>query len=122
MHYQTPPAAEAKLFRCTKGANYHVIVDLRPDSPTYLKHFGVELTPQNYKALYVPEMFAHGYQALEDGSEALYQVSEFYTPGCEQGLRYDDPKLNIKWPLEVSVISPKDTSWPLLENINPGVK
>ena len=122
MHYQTPPAAEAKLFRCTKGANYHVIVDLRPDSPTYLKHFGVELTPQNYKALYVPEMFAHGYQALEDGSEALYQVSEFYTPGCEQGLRYDDPKLNIKWPLEVSIISPKDTSWSLLENTNPGVK
>lgn len=115
MHYQIPPAAEAKLFRCTKGANYHVIVDLRPDSPTYLQHLGVELTPQNYLALYVPEMFAHGYQTLADGSEALYQVSEFYTPGCEQGLRYDDPKLNIQWPLEVREISTKDASWPLFE-------
>ncbi len=114
LHYQVPPAAEAKFFRCIHGANYHVIVDMRPDSPTYLEHIGVELSAGNRMGLYVPEMFAHGYQALTDDSEAFYMVSEYYTPGCEQGVRYDDPALNISWPLSVTTISAKDTEWPFL--------
>lgn len=114
LHYQTPPATEAKLFRCIRGRNFHVIVDMRPDSSTYLKHVGVELSPDNRRALYVPELFAHGYQTQEEDSEALYQVSEFYSPGNEAGLRYDDPKLSIEWPTSISVVSEKDMSWPLL--------
>ncbi len=121
MHYQIAPATETKLFRCTQGANYHVIIDLRPESPTYLQHIGVELTSENRRALYIPEMFAHGYQALRDSSEALYQVSEFYTPSCEQGLRYDDPTFGIEWPLPVSEISEKDASWPLFKSVTAGV-
>jgi dTDP-4-dehydrorhamnose 3,5-epimerase len=114
MHYQLPPAAEAKLVRCTRGAIYDVIVDLRPESATYMQHFGVELTEDNRRALYVPEMFAHGYLALTDGAEVTYQVSEAYTPGCERGLRFDDPALKIEWPIPVAVISDKDRDWPLL--------
>ncbi|MCL1473007.1 dTDP-4-dehydrorhamnose 3,5-epimerase [Argonema antarcticum] len=117
LHYQIAPVTEAKLIRCTKGAIYEVIVDMRPESPTYLSHIGVELTDENHRALYVPEMFANGYQALTDGSEAIYQVSEFYTPGYERGLRYDDLVININWPLSVSEISSKDASWPLLESV-----
>ena len=113
MHFQVPPAAETKLVRCTRGAVYDVIVDLRPDSPTYLRHVGVELSEDNHKALYVPELFAHGYQTLTDGAEVAYQVGEMYTPGYERGLRYDDPALGIKWPGPVTVISPKDASGPL---------
>ncbi|MFB2968450.1 dTDP-4-dehydrorhamnose 3,5-epimerase [Aerosakkonema sp. BLCC-F183] len=117
LHYQTPPVTEAKLIRCTKGAIYEVIVDMRPESPTYLSHIGVELTDENRRALYVPEMFANGYQALTDEAEAIYQVSDFYTHGYERGLRYDDPLLNINWPLSVSEISAKDASWPFLESV-----
>jgi dTDP-4-dehydrorhamnose 3,5-epimerase len=112
MHYQLPPAAETKLVRCTSGAIYDVIIDMRPDSPTYMQHFGVELTAENRKALYVPEMFAHGYQALTDGAEVVYQVGEFYTPGYERGLRYDDPAFGIEWPIPVTIISEKDDKWP----------
>ncbi len=114
LHYQVPPAAEAKFFRCIRGANYHVIVDMRPNSSTYLKHFGIELSAGNRLGLYIPELFAHGYQALTDASEAFYMVSEYYTPGCERGLRYDDPALDIQWPQPVTIISDKDTAWPLL--------
>jgi dTDP-4-dehydrorhamnose 3,5-epimerase len=116
MHYQIAPATETKLVRCTQGAIYDVIVDMRPDSPTYLSHIGVELTAENRRALYVPEMFAHGYQALTDGAEVVYQVGEFYTPGYECGLRYDDPRLGIEWPLAVTEISAKDAAWPLIES------
>lgn len=112
MHYQTPPAAETKLVRCTKGAIYDVIIDMRPDSPTYMQHIGVELTADNHRALYVPELFAHGYQALTDGAEVVYQVGEFYTPGYERGIRYDDPAFGIEWPMPVTVISEKDAAWP----------
>jgi dTDP-4-dehydrorhamnose 3,5-epimerase len=112
MHYQLPPAAETKLVRCTRGRIHDVIVDLRPSSPTYLQNFAVELTEQNRLALYVPELFAHGYQALTDAAEVAYQVGEMYTPGYEQGIRYDDPALNLVWPMEVTVISSKDASWP----------
>ncbi|MCA9909629.1 MAG: dTDP-4-dehydrorhamnose 3,5-epimerase [Anaerolineae bacterium] len=111
MHYQLAPAAETKLVRCFRGAIYDVIVDLRPDSPTYLQHFGIELSADNRLALYIPEMFAHGYQTLTDECELLYQVSEFYTPGYEAGVRYDDPTFNIQWPIPVEVISDKDLTW-----------
>ncbi|MBV6621569.1 MAG: dTDP-4-dehydrorhamnose 3,5-epimerase [Rivularia sp. (in: Bacteria)] len=120
MHYQTEPAAETKIVRCTKGAIYDVIIDMRPESPTYLQHFGVELTADNHRALYVPEMFAHGYQALTDGCEVMYMVGEFYTPGYEKGLRYDDPFFNIQWPLEATEMSEKDTKWPLMRMMTVG--
>lgn len=115
MHYQAPPAGEAKLVRCIRGAIHDVIVDLRPDSPTYLQHVGVDLTAANRRALFVPALFAHGFQTLEDEVEVFYQVSEFYTPGAERGLRHDDPALAISWPLPVSEISDKDRFWDLLE-------
>lgn len=115
MHYQAPPAGEAKLVRCIRGAIHDVIVDLRRDSPTYLQHVGVDLTAENRRALFVPALFAHGFQTLEDEVEVFYQVSEFYTPGAERGLRHDDPALGISWPLPVSEISDKDRSWDLLE-------
>src|SRR6266852_8186913 len=105
MHFQFPPAAETKLVRCTRGAILDIIVDLRPESPTFLEHISVELTEDNYRALYVPERFAHGYQVLRDKTETSYQVGEFYTPGCEGGLMYNDTRLNLQWPLPVAVIS-----------------
>src|SRR5216110_1248656 len=113
MHFQFPPAAESKLVRCTRGAIVDIIVDLRPESPTYLQHVMVELTEDNYRALYVPERFAHGYQALRDNTDTSYQVGEFYTPGAEGGLRYSDPRLGLTWPLPVSVMTDKDRQWPL---------
>ena len=111
MHYQQAPHGETKLIRCTRGALYDVIVDLRPASPTYKQWIGIELTADNYRMLYVPRDFAHGFQTLEDGTEATYHVSEFYTPGAEKGLRWNDPAFQIAWPIEVSVISSKDASW-----------
>lgn len=112
MHFQASPFGEAKLVRCTRGAIYDVIIDVRPSSPTYRKWFGIELTESNYTMLYVPENFAHGFQTLTDGTEVVYQVSQFYTPGAEQGIRYDDPAFGISWPLEVRTISDKDRTWP----------
>jgi dTDP-4-dehydrorhamnose 3,5-epimerase len=117
MHFQYPPAAETKLVRCTRGAILDIIVDLRAESPTYLEHIAVELNEQNMTALYVPERFAHGYQALCDGTDTSYQVGEFYTPDAEGGLRYDDPELGLQWPLPVSVISPKDRAFPAFHEI-----
>src|SRR5947199_4021402 len=116
MHFQYPPAAETKLVRCTRGAILDIIVDLRPESPTYLQHIEVELSEDNGRSLYVPERFGHGYQALRDNTETSYQVGEFYTPGTVGGLMYNDPKLGIEWPLPVSIISDKDKIWkPLSE-------
>ena len=114
MHYQVYPASEPKFIRCISGSIWDVIIDMRPDSPTYLQNIGVELSAENRRAIYVPDMFAHGNQALTDGAELLYLVGEFYTPGCERGVRYDDPAIEIEWPLAVTVISDKDASWPLL--------
>ncbi|HEY3303660.1 MAG TPA: dTDP-4-dehydrorhamnose 3,5-epimerase [Candidatus Binatia bacterium] len=122
MHFQFPPAAETKLVRCTYGAILDIIVDLRPESPTYLDHVAVELTADNYRALYVPERFAHGYQVLEDRTDTSYQVGEFYAPGLEGGLKYDDPRLGLKWPLAVTEISPKDDGWQLLAEIAPEIR
>ncbi len=112
MHYQKHPHEETKLIRCTKGAIYDVIVDLRKDSPTYLRWFGIELSDTNYKMLYVPEKFAHGFITLTDDAEVTYLVTEFYTPGAEAGIRFNDPKLKIDWPLEATVISEKDRQHP----------
>ena len=112
MHYQEKPFQENKLVRCTRGAIYDVALDLRQESPTYMQWFGVALTADNYKMLYVPEGFAHGYQTLTDNTEVVYQVSQVYAPQAERGVRYDDPAFAIVWPLHVSVISAKDQSWP----------
>jgi dTDP-4-dehydrorhamnose 3,5-epimerase len=122
MHFQFPPAAETKLVRCTRGGILDIIVDLRPESPTYLEHVAVELTEDNYRALYVPERFAHGYQVLSDETETSYQVGEFYTPGTEGGLLYDDPRLELSWPLPLSVISEKDRAWRPLEEQEPELR
>jgi dTDP-4-dehydrorhamnose 3,5-epimerase len=112
MHFQYPPAAETKLVRASRGAILDIIVDLRPESPTFLQHIAVELSADNHRAIYVPERFAHGYQALADDTETIYQVGEFYTPGAEGGLRFDDPALKLEWPLPVSVMSDKDGLYP----------
>lgn len=122
MHFQFPPAAETKLVRCTRGAILDIIVDLRPESPTYLQHVAVELSEDNGRALFVPERFAHGYQVLRDKTETSYQVGEFYTPGSEGGLRFDDPRLKLTWPLPVAVISEKDEAWEPLSRIEADLK
>lgn len=111
MHYQEEPYGEAKLVRCTKGAIWDAIIDVRPDSSTYMQWIGVELTEQNYRMLYVPEGFAHGFITLEDETEVTYQVSEFYTPGAEKGIRWDDQAFNIDWPVDPKIMSEKDKTW-----------
>jgi dTDP-4-dehydrorhamnose 3,5-epimerase len=122
MHFQFPPAAETKLVRCTRGAIVDIIVDLRPEGPTYLDHVAVELNEDNQRAIYVPERFAHGYQVLADSSDTTYMVGEFYTPAAESGLMFDDPRLALKWPLPVSIISEKDQKFRLLDEIEPELK
>jgi dTDP-4-dehydrorhamnose 3,5-epimerase len=122
MHFQYPPAAETKLVRCTRGAILDVIVDLRPESPTYLDHVAVELTADNGRSLYVPRRFAHGYQVLEDETETSYMVGEFYSPELEGGLRFDDPRLGIAWPLPVLEMTEKDRSWALLVEAEPAIR
>jgi dTDP-4-dehydrorhamnose 3,5-epimerase len=117
MHFQFPPSAETKLVRASRGAVLDIIVDLRPESATYLQHVEVELSADNHRGIYIPERFAHGYQALEDNTETTYQVGEFYTPGAEGGLRFDDPLLGLRWPLPVAVISPKDLTWRPLSDV-----
>lgn len=112
MHYQIAPYHEAKLVRCTRGAIFDVIIDLREGSPTFKNWFGVELNEHNRKMIFVPEGFGHGFQTLVDNTEVFYQVSEFYTPSAEKGLRYNDPVIRVDWPLPVSTISGKDASWP----------
>lgn len=114
MHYQAKPHEEAKLVSCTKGAIYDVIIDLREDSPTFRKWIAVELTERNYKMLYVPEGFAHGFQSLEDDTEVFYQMSEFYHPESTKGLRWDDPAFNISWPHHETIISERDRSYLLI--------
>lgn len=112
LHYQKAPHQETKIIRCTRGAIFDVIVDLRPDSPTYKQWLGVTLAMDDYRVLYMPKDFAHGFQALEDNSEIMYLVSEPYTPGVEAGIRYNDPIISVEWPLPVTLISEKDMSWP----------
>lgn len=114
LHYQRAPHAEAKLIRCIGGAAFMAVVDLRDDSPAHLQHVTVELRRGDRRSLYVAEGCAVGMQTLEDDTELLYQVSEFYTPDAEGGIRYDDPALGIDWPRPPDVISEKDAAWPLL--------
>ncbi len=112
LHYQKHPYEETKFMRCTKGAIYEVIIDLRKESPTFLEWIGVELTENNYKMLYTPEEFAHGFITLTDNTEVTYLVTQFYTPGAEVGIRFDDPQFNIKWPVQVTTVSEKDRNHP----------
>ncbi len=114
LHYQVAPDLETKLVRCLRGAVWDVIVDLRPESPTYRRWHGVELTGGGARALYVPGLCAHGYITLEDDTELWYQASVPYSPGSSRGVRYDDPALGIAWPCAAQVISERDRSWPLL--------
>lgn len=117
MHYQRAPHQEVKLVRCPRGSIFDVAVDIRPDSPTFGNWFGVELSAENRRSFYIPTGFAHGYQSLADDSEVFYQVSEFYHPESEGGLRWDDPALNIAWPLPDRVsLSTKDSNWPLMRS------
>jgi dTDP-4-dehydrorhamnose 3,5-epimerase len=111
MHYQVPPCAEAKLVRCTRGAIYDVIIDLRRESATYKQHVSEVLSSNNYKALFIPEGFAHGFQTLEDNSEVIYQMSAFYSPEHQRGLRYNDPAFRINWPIDATVISDRDRNY-----------
>jgi dTDP-4-dehydrorhamnose 3,5-epimerase len=121
MHYQIAPHAEVKLVRCVQGAVHDVIIDLRPDSPTYREWIGVDLTAENGRTLYVPEGFAHGYQTLVDGSETSYMVSHAYVPGAEQGVRWNDPAFGIAWPIPGDpILSEKDASWPDFEEAGVG--
>jgi dTDP-4-dehydrorhamnose 3,5-epimerase len=122
MHFQYPPAAETKFVRCTRGAILDIIVDLRPESPTYLEHVSVDLSEENMRGLYVPERFAHGYQVLLDGTDTSYQVGEFYAPQLEGGLRYDDPDLGLHWPLPATVVSPKDQGFRQLRELESALK
>ena len=112
MHYQVSPAAETKIVRCTRGAMYDVIIDLRPASPTLTRHFAVVLAPENRKMLYVPAGFAHGFQTLEDDTEVFYQISEFYSPEHARGVRWDDPVFGIPWPDDERTIVERDQSYP----------
>lgn len=112
MHYQLAPKAEDKIIRCLRGTLFDVIIDLRPESPTFLRHFSIQLTGENRTMLYVPKGFAHGFITLEPDTEAFYLVTEYYAPDRERGLRYNDPKFGISWPLEPVVISDKDKAHP----------
>ena len=114
MHYQRSPLGEAKLVRCTRGAIFDVMVDLRPESPTCCRWFGAELTAENGTALFIPEGFAHGFQTLADDSEVFYQMFNRYSPEHAAGVRWDDPAFGIEWPLAVSSMAERDRNYPLL--------
>jgi dTDP-4-dehydrorhamnose 3,5-epimerase len=115
MHLQDAPALEAKLVRCTRGAIFDVVLDLRPESPSYLKWYGVELSADNSRMLFVPEGCAHGYQTLEDNTEMHYMTSAYYEPKAARGVRFDDPAFGISWPLATTLVSDQDRNWPLTE-------
>lgn len=111
LHYQLPPHSETKLVRCVRGAAYVVVADLRPDSPSHTDWVSIELSAENRKAIYVPQGCAQGYQTLVDDTELLYQMSQYYEPSAARGVRYDDPALNIRWPLPAQRVSPRDRTW-----------
>ena len=111
LHFQAAPHAEAKLVRCTRGALFDVVLDLRPASPTYLRHDWVTLTWENRLALYVPEGCAHGFQTLEDDTEAFYQMSAAYVPDASRGVRWDDPAFGIAWPITPPILIERDAAW-----------
>jgi dTDP-4-dehydrorhamnose 3,5-epimerase len=113
MHFQDAPAAEAKLVRCTRGAIFDVVLDLRPHSASFGRWYGAELSAENGRMLYVPELCAHGYQTLEASTEMFYMTSALYTPVAVRGVRFDDPAFDIRWPVTVSAVSDQDRNWPL---------
>jgi len=121
MHYQLPPFSEIKMVRCIAGAVYDVIIDLREDSVTFLQWFGIELSAKNKKMVYIPEGFAHGFQTLEDHSELIYHHSEFYTPAAERGVRFNDRRINLRWPAEPTEISERDKQHPLIDDNFKGI-
>ena len=112
LHFQLPPAAEVKIIRCTRGALFDLIIDLRLDSPTFGKWFGVELSGSNRRMMYVPRGFAHSFLTLTDDTEVLYLVSDSHSPQLERGIRWNDPYFKISWPIPVIEVSPKDQNWP----------
>ncbi len=121
MHFQWPPTAEIKMVKCLRGSVFDVMIDLRRDSSTFLKWHGEKLSAENTKMMYIPEGFAHGFQILEQNSELLYLHTEFYSPECEGGVRYDDPTITISWPLEVMDMSERDQNHPLLSHDFKGI-
>lgn len=121
MHFQTPPKAEIKMVRCLKGSVFDVIIDLRSRSSTFLNWYGETLSADNMKTMYIPEGFAHGFQTLEEDSELLYFHSEYYSPECEAGIKYDDPLVGITWPLPVAEISDRDKAFHLLSTAFKGI-
>ena len=122
MHFQVPPSAEIKLVRCISGEVYDVIVDLRKDSPTFLMHFVERLSAQNQKMMYVPEGFAHGFQTLEENAQLLYHHTAYYAPEDERGIRFDDPALDISWPLPVHELSDRDRQFEYIDNKFTGIE
>jgi len=121
LHFQLPPYREIKMVRCIRGAVLDVIVDLRQGSPSFLSWFAQELSAENRKMLYIPEGFAHGFQTLTDNAELIYLHTEFYRPNAEGGLRYDDPALGIHWPLDVTVVSERDSKHPFIDKNFKGI-
>jgi len=115
MHYQDEPHAETKVVRCTRGALFDALIDLRPNSPSFRQWIGVELTADNRRMLYVPPGIAHGFQTLEDNTEVAYQISEFHHPECAKGVRWDDPAFGLTWPEPVRIIAPRDQRYPDFE-------
>ena len=111
MHFQVAPFEEAKLVRCTMGAIHDVVIDVRPGSPTHLRHFAVELSASNRRALYIPPGFAHGFQTLADDTEVFYQMSEFFAPECSRGIRWNDPRFAIEWPIAEPIIIDRDATY-----------
>ena len=122
MHYQLPPFSEVKMVRCISGIIYDVVIDLRENSPTFLKWLGIELSAANKKMLYIPEGFAHGFQTLTDNCELIYHHTAMHTPGSEGGIRFNDEKIKIKWPLPVSEISERDSNHEYLKNDFKGIR
>lgn len=122
MHYQVSPACETKIIRCVSGSVFDVMIDLRFSSPTFLKWYATELSEWNMKMVYIPEGFAHGFQALTDNVELLYHHSDFYNPQYERGIRFDDPMINIDWPLPVELVSPKDQSYHRIDSTFVGIE
>ncbi|MDI3321657.1 dTDP-4-dehydrorhamnose 3,5-epimerase [Pinibacter soli] len=121
MHFQLPPFEEIKMVRCISGAVYDVIIDLRKDSATFLQYFGTELSAGNRRMLYIPKGFAHGFQTLSDDAELIYHHSQFYKPGVESGIRYDDPVIGIQWPLQAVNVSERDLNHSLIDNNFKGI-
>jgi dTDP-4-dehydrorhamnose 3,5-epimerase len=121
LHYQRRPHTEAKMVRCTQGAIYDVVIDIRSSSPTFKQWIAVELTSDNHRMLYIPEGLAHGFQTLTDNAEVFYQMSEFHSSESARGFRYDDTAFAVTWPLPVSKISPQDLAWPRFESIPPSI-